>query len=951
MSEKKTDKASLKDRVIFYGSMAILQTIFTVACIGNKRLRAAVAANKRVTYAFRYRDIKGSISFKSFSVSEEEMVYTIEFVNLSQALLGMLENPRNVLDLMMSGKIKTDGKKNPYYLFLLGYFFSEARPYFAAQEPAMFAMLDMAGISQSEKKEKKRDVPKKKWVIPDCTGMTIVERLAEEMRHTRPHVSIENAQFITEYFKKHSGRFPINELWAGALKHSYEQRTIRLNDGPIVGSIGEYHISTAVFPWLFGSNIMPDLTSLNDREKDPSQVDDKQIEILATEIFPYWADNNPYAWAKGNSERNGSQKSFHRSEMLAFYMLSLVQMASHIIPNFEFILKRGLLNMIDEADAKMMAAEENKDSDKASFFKSQIMVLEGVLLLAQRYADECEKQAQCETGERREELLEIARCLRNAPANPAESLHEALLAINILRVALNQENFCSGLSIGRLDTLINPYYEKDLALGNITREKAFELIACFLIRLNDVMPLVPDSATIILGGTPPNQAVTIGPEVNECTRMILEATKNNLLEPNLCVRNDGTNELLQLCIDVVGKTGASLAMFGDQSNISALLDTGLTHEDAQNYGIVGCVEPTGNGDTYGHTGSILLNAASIMELAVFGGWHHLAKSIVSRATTPLSQCETFEEFYANFSIQLNQICRSAGTGSLWLWKAHQKLCPTPLLSAFIKGSWDKGCDVTRGGAKYNSSGVTLIGMVNVVDSLSAIKKLVYEKKLISPAELEDALLKNYKTKKGQVIRALLLNKAPKFGKDEEATLMALEVDKLFADTFKTIIGPRGEKHLTGNWSMSYHAGAGTMTGATPDGRLAGSHLTSGVTPSHKGTQDGTLEILRATSKLRPANGIAVNLIMDPETLIAPSMNALLQVYFAELEGMQVQITAHSEETLRDAMEHPENHSHLIVRVSGYNARFVDLSIGAQLEMIGRYENGNGNGNGAVVEKA
>ena len=520
----------------------------------------------------------------------------------------------------------------------------------------------------------------------------------------------------------------------------------------------------------------------------------------------------------------------------------------------------------------------------------------------------------------------------------AQTLHQALLAINMLRVALNQENFCSGLSIGRLDTLINPYYESDLERGHITRDRAFELIASFLIRLNDVMPLVPDSATIILGGTPPNQAVTIGPEVNECTRMILEATKNNLLEPNLCVRYNGSNELLQLCIDVIGKTGASLALFGDHANIAALQGAGLDGEDARNYGIVGCVEPTGNGDSYAHSGSIMLNTASIMELAVFGGWHHLTNSIVTRATTPLSQCESFEEFYANFSIQLNQICRSAGIGSLWLWKAHQKLCPTPLLSAFIKGTWDKGSDVTRGGAKYNSSGVTLIGMVNVVDSLCAIKELVYEKKLISPAELEEALLKNYKTKKGQVIRALLLNKAPKFGKNRKAARMALEVDQLFADTFKTIIGPRGEKHLTGNWSMSYHAGAGAMTGATPDGRLAGSHLTSGVTPSHKGTEAGTLEILRATAKLRPANGIAVNLIMDPDTLLAPSMIAMLQVYFAELHGMQVQITAHSEATLRDAMQHPENHSHLIVRVSGYNARFVDLSLGAQLEMIGRYTN-------------
>ena len=179
MPETQTEKASIKDRVLFHGSMAALQTIFTVATVANPRLRAAVAANKRIKYVFRYRDIEGSVSFKSYALSEKEMIYTIEFVNLGRALAGMLENPKNVLDLMISGKIKTDGRKNPYYLFLLGYFFSEARPYFEAHEPAFFALLELMGVSRSAKSEKKEQTPKKKWAVPDCAGMTTVERLAD----------------------------------------------------------------------------------------------------------------------------------------------------------------------------------------------------------------------------------------------------------------------------------------------------------------------------------------------------------------------------------------------------------------------------------------------------------------------------------------------------------------------------------------------------------------------------------------------------------------------------------------------------------------------------------------------------------------------------------------------------------------------------------------------------
>lgn len=933
--QSKEKVAGLKDRLIFFSAIKFLQLIFTIAITKNRRLEKAVSSNPKVRYIFRYRDLSDSILFNRSALGTEA-IYEIEFVRLREALVAMLENPKNILELMISGCVKTDSHKNPFYLFLLGHYFSRAEPFMKETEPAVIALLDIMGISRVQTKKTEFPRLNKKWEVPDLNGYSLVRGLALEMSNTRPHVSIENAKFITEYFEGASEKIPITERWANAIKYSNGQRTLRLNNGPIIGSIGEYQISTAVFPWLLGFNILPDLVTLNEREKDPTYISEEQIEILVNDIFPYWAENNPYVWAKKQAVHNGNHKSFRLSEMLSLYMLSLTQMASHLIPNYKMILDRGLLDMIFEAKQRQQNAESKNDQEKISFFRSQIIALEGVLLLAERYAAECERQsATMKSRARKKELLQIAKCLRNSPAHAAANLHEALLAINMLRVAINQESFCSGLSIGRLDMLIEPYLQDDLASGRITRKRAYDLIGAFLVRLNDVMPLVPDSATIILGGTPTNQAVTVGPKLLESTQMILRATAEmNLLEPNLCVRvgsgaDEETTSLIKAAIEVVGKTGASLAFYGDKATIPILQESGLSKEDAENYGIVGCVEPTGHGDTYGHTGSIMFNAAKLIEITVNGG------SNIGRETPRLSECESFEEFYAHFSTQLAHIVRNSGIGNFWLWKGHQKMCPTPLLSAFIMGSWEAGRDVTLGGAKYNSSGVTLIGVVNVVDSLMAIKKLVYEEKRITPRELENALRTNFQTSEGKKIRALLLNKAPKFGKDEEAAQMMVMVEELFEKAFATNIGPRGEGHKIGNWSMSFHAAAGNWTAATPDGRFAGSHLTSGATPSSEGTKTGMLSILNATSLIKAANGIAVNLFTDHESLMDNRMVEILITYFTRLSGMQVQITAHSRATLLDAMKHPENHSSIVVRVSGYNAYFVQLAPDVQLEMIER----------------
>jgi len=275
---------------------------------------------------------------------------------------------------------------------------------------------------------------------------------------------------------------------------------------------------------------------------------------------------------------------------------------------------------------------------------------------------------------------------------------------------------------------------------------------------------------------------------------------------------------------------------------------------------------------------------------------------------------------------------------------HARMRPTPFISSMIDGCIEKGCDITSGGARYNTSGAANIGLADITDSLMAIKKLVFDDKKVSFQELKDAVDSDFRT--APIIRALAQNKVPLFGSGSlEAVDMANRVASFIHETFASHRNYRGGRYTSGFWSMSQHTAYGNLSGTLPSGRLAGKPFTPGLTPEAHASKN-YLNFISDVAQLKPENmdnNIAFNVKLTPSTedsrdKTVTNMASYVKTY-CRLGGMQMQFNVVTSQMLKDAMANPEGYRNLIVRISGYNAYFVTLNKQQQLELIERAEYG------------
>jgi pyruvate-formate lyase len=306
--------------------------------------------------------------------------------------------------------------------------------------------------------------------------------------------------------------------------------------------------------------------------------------------------------------------------------------------------------------------------------------------------------------------------------------------------------------------------------------------------------------------------------------------------------------------------------------------------------------------------------------------------------------KTFDDFFQAYVTQQIFLIDHAVQFDNMLGEVHAHYRPTPLLSTLIQDSISKGLDVTRAGARYNTSGSSNIGLADVTDSLMAIKQLVFEQKKISFKELKKALDANYVGY--PEIHALVKNKVRLFGSgDQEALEMVNRIIKVVHDTYAARLNYRGGKYTTGFWSMSQHVAYGNLSGALPSGRLALKAFTPGLTPQPTASKN-YLDNIRDVARLNPENmdnNIAFNVKLVPSSKdsrekTVNTMYSYVKTYF-EQGGMQMQFNVVSSDTLKDAMANPENYQNLLVRISGYNAYFVTLNKEMQIELIERTEYG------------
>jgi len=624
----------------------------------------------------------------------------------------------------------------------------------------------------------------------------------------------------------------------------------------------------------------------------------------------------------------------------------------HIIPNHERVLKEGFDGISKRAQDMLSVTRGEK---KRALLKAIVHCCEGAKLFAERYARKAGNLADGEAeGSRKQELQKISEICHQVAGGPARTFHEALQAIWFQHIlVLMAESYPGpGVSYGRFDQYMFPYYDRDLKEGAITRDEAKELLRCFWIKHNyayDFWGTGGGRQGITSGD---GQLITLGGQglggvdvTNDLTYLILEvAEEMNMLEPkmNIRIHKNTPETFLKFITDIVSRSqGSPFLLNFDSIVIQALENQGLSHEDAVDYGVVGCLENTAQGKDRSGTVDVNINLAKPLEFALNRGRDMLTDELVGVETPDPLTFSSYEEFKQAVYDQIRHIIKVAVETYGICDELRARYEPVPYMSALVDGCMEKGMDLAEGGAVYNFITVEGVGFATAADSLTAVKRLVFDEERIKMAELIDAIKANFEGK--EKIRQLLVNHAPKYGNDDaHADEIAREFSRFWAREVNRYVSPyTGRRFRAGYLSWNYFINMGPKTAATPDGRRRGEYLSNGVCPTQGADQNGPTAAFKSVANLGfdvVPNGASYTPTFSPALLRdeehREKFGALLRSYEA-LGGTAMQINVIDRETLLEAQRNPAKYQNLLVRVTGYNAYFVTIGKALQDEIIAR----------------
>ena len=798
----------------------------------------------------------------------------------------------------------------------------------------------------------------KKLLLPE--GMARADRtefLNTRMRSIVPEICVERARLVTESYQATEGE-PYILRRAKALRHLLKHMTIFIDEEELIaGNHAAKPRCAPVFP-EFGLFDEKELDLMPVRKVDTLQISEKDKRFLLDEIFPWWKTR-----CAGERARHYFSPELLRildSPYRIFNPLSRTRSGhGHYLPDVRRILHEGFAAVEREARERL----ENLDycdpdyAEKMQFYQAALICVEGVRSFQNRFADLAEQMAaSCPDARRKQELLLIASNCRRVPYEPARTYYEAVQSFWFVILI----DYCgqngSSISDGRVDQIFRPYYERDLAEGVLTREEAQEILECFWIKHSDIIKAGTYSSVRNNGGFSTANNLVIGgldgegrDAVCDFTYLCLDAEENVFnSEPNTSIRLSSKNPdaFINRVLEIlVRREGGKMPIFNDDLIIPALIRDGLSEKEALDYAIVGCVEPTGYGNTMGSTNAGMFNLAKCLELALFDGVCQMSGMQMGPKTGMLTDFTSFEQVQEAFRTQVQYFVDLMVCSLNCTEKLIGDYCPHIFSSLLLEGCMEHGRDCTRGGAKYNHIGIQGVGMADVADSLTVLKKLVFDEPRISKAEMLEAMRTNFEGK--EVLRQICLNRVPKYGNDiDEADEMAVWTARLYCDCVRGKATVRDGTFRPGLFCLSSNTPLGRQVCALPSGRQAGTPLgDGGLSPKHGMDTHGPTAAARSVAKIPQTlaiNGVNCNMKFMPTLLKAPEdrqkLTDLIRTYFS-LGGMHIQFNVLTREKLLDAQKHPEKHRSLVVRVAGYSAFFVELDHDIQNEIISRTEYG------------
>lgn len=781
-----------------------------------------------------------------------------------------------------------------------------------------------------------------------------VARLKQYILSTRRKLYIEPARIETESFKRSEGE-PHIVRRAKAFRDIAQGIRITIHpDELIVGGRSPLPRMGIVTPSAAVGWIDRELESLPTRPQDSFEIAPEDIITLRRDIFPYWRGKTLEDAAAGAMPAEVRQAINAK----VFQVNQTDHAQGHILPNVEEWLQEGPLGLKEKAitaRAKRVL-EGTLTRDESDFYAAVLICLDAASDFMRRYADLALSSIAGESSPaRKQELVRIAGNCRHLASNPPRDYWEALQSVAFLFVLLEIESNASSFSPGRFDQYLLPFLRRDLKEGRLSIDRAQELLECLWVKFNEMVLLRNAEGARYFAGFPSGFNLLVGGQLsdgidasNELSYMCLQAQADLILpQPNFSVRlhENTPQDFLVTVARVISKGGGMPQLFNDQVIIPAYEHRGVSHSDALNYAVVGCVELSIPGKALGWSDAAMFNLVRVLELTLHGGAVPETGKQLGPQTPPLQALATFHDFEDAYATQLQHFIALMVQGVNVIDQLHAQVCQTPLLSTVIDDCLTVGKDVTAGGAHYNFSGPQGVQIANVADSLAALKCLVYERKEIAPAQLMTALARNFA--QDEVLRQRLLSGASKYGNDDDyADSLGNKWARFYCEEVARYANPRGGAFHPGFYTVSAYIPLGNNVGATPDGRFAHAPLADGgLSPVAGRDVQGPTAVLRSVSKIDQSlvsNGSLLNLKFLPsffEQAKALEWFAAMLRGLVELNISHVQFNVISAETLRAAQRHPEQFRGLVVRVAGYSAYFCELDRGVQDEIIRRTEHG------------
>ncbi len=756
-----------------------------------------------------------------------------------------------------------------------------------------------------------------------------IQRLKAALFAQPRAISLERALLYTASHRQTEGE-PVILRRAKATAYILDHVAITIRDEELIAGNRTLAPRAGIMsPEMDPYWLLKELDHFASRPQDRFEMSEADKRIYREELYPYWAGRSMKDFIQG-------QMTDEVKEAVATQIFSINQTdkgQGHIIIDYPRLLQLGLGALTAELKDRLHAEPDNP------FFAAVLLLLQASRRHIQRYAELAQQQADACTDPRRAwELSTLAAHSRHLMDLPPEDFWQACQLFWYLNTILQYESNASSLSLGRFDQYMLPFYQASLARGE---DPAFlrELLASLWVKCNDVVLLRSSSSARYFAGFPTGYTALLGgltetgrSAVNPLSFLCLDAYQDvQLPQPNLGVR---VNEFIDRAF--LRKTAETVRLgtgipqiFNDEVVVPAFLNRGVSLEDARDYAVVGCVELSIPGRTYGLHDIAMFNLLKVMEIVLQENAHNADIGFAAL----LEQIRAKIRHYVRLMVEGSNICDIG----------HRDWAPVPLLSSFILDCLDQGRDITDGGARYNFSGVQGIGIANLGDSLHGLRGLVFEQHRLSFPELMQVLKDNFATPQGQAVRARLINRFEKYGNDVDA------VDDISADLLRCYCkeveqyrNPRGGQFTPGSYTVSAHVPLGAVVGATPDGRLAGEQLADGgLSPMVGQDSQGPTAVLKSVSKLDNyllSNGTLLNVKFTPATLAGDGgLNKLADFLraFTKLKLQHVQFNVVNAETLQRAQENPREYAGLVVRVAGYSAFFVELSKEIQDDIIRR----------------